>query len=162
MTTLRLGLLVVTLVLTAMSAGFFYTWSFTVMRGLDAAPGGAAVAAMNAVNAAIRNAWFAPIFFGPLVFGVLAVVAYVPLLPKPVALLVLAAFIAYALGTFAVTLAVHLPMNDALALAARTAEPGTESTLWQAYSARWTAWNHVRTGAAALSFAALLAAWRIA
>lgn len=162
MTTLRLILLAVALVLTGLSAGFFYTWSFTVMRGLDAATPTAAVDAMNAVNAEIATPWFLPIFFGPLVVGLLAAAAFLPILPQASGWLVIAAVVAYAAGTFGVTVALHLPMNAALADAARAAEPQAAMTLWQDYSPRWTAWNHVRTASATLSFVALLAAWRLA
>ena len=54
------------------SAGFFWTWSFTVMPGFAAAPPEAAVAAMRAVNANIVGPGFAFVFFGPAVLAALS------------------------------------------------------------------------------------------
>ncbi|RYG64218.1 DUF1772 domain-containing protein [bacterium] len=56
---------------------------------------------------------------------------------------ILAGSVFYILGGLIVTIAVNVPMNDALA----TAHPGTpEATkLWASYLTNWTAWNHVRT-----------------
>ncbi|KWE53188.1 hypothetical protein WT53_26425 [Burkholderia sp. MSMB2157WGS] len=65
----------------------------------------------------------------------------------------------YVLGMFAVTLAVNVPLNDALA----AADPATThgAALWARYLHDWTRWNHVRTvasAAACVSFIAGIAA----
>ena len=56
--------------------GFFYAWICSTMWGLDAADPRVAIAAMQAMNASVRNAVFAPAFFGTgpvlLLAGVLA------------------------------------------------------------------------------------------
>ena len=52
------------LVLSAAIFGFFYAWVCSTMWGLDAAPPLVAVQAMQAMNASVRNAVFAPAFFG--------------------------------------------------------------------------------------------------
>lgn len=61
---LALLLLGATLLLAGAIAGFFYAYSVSVMRGLDAATPQQAIGAMQGINATIRNAWFAPAFFG--------------------------------------------------------------------------------------------------
>ena len=51
--------------------GFFYSWSFTVMRGLSATDGASAIAAMQSVNANIMTGWFALTrLMASLLFGV--------------------------------------------------------------------------------------------
>ncbi|EFG2885686.1 hypothetical protein BO068_004877, partial [Escherichia coli] len=52
------------LILCGAIAGFFYAYSSSVMRGLDATDPRAAIAAMQGINATVRNAFFAPAFFG--------------------------------------------------------------------------------------------------
>lgn len=160
MVPLATALLVAATVLAALSAGFFYTWSFTVMRGLDAAGGASAIAAMNGVNSTIQNAWFAPVFFGPALLTAASAAALF-IAGRPLAAsLALAAFVLYGAGVVAVTLAVNVPMNTALLEAPIPTDPEAADAAWRAYSERWTLYNHVRTGASLGAFLALLAALR--
>lgn len=51
--------------------GFFYAWVCSTMWGLDTADPRIAIAAMQAMNGSVRNAVFAPAFFGtPLVLAI--------------------------------------------------------------------------------------------
>ena len=59
----------------------------------------------------------------------------------------LAGSLLYLLGTFAITVAFNIPLNNALAA-------GDDPAIWRNYLSRWTVWNHVRTIAAALASAA--------
>ena len=59
------------------------------------------------------------------------------------------------LVAFGITAGYHVPRNDALALV-DPAAPGT-AEVWRAYAGPWVLLNHVRTAAAALGAAALLA-----
>jgi uncharacterized membrane protein len=155
---LRTALLSLGLLACAVMAGFFYAYSVSVMPGL-AAVGDPLVAirAMQGINAAIRTPVFALAFFGALGVPLLAAAAA---LAGPrrgaVAALALAGALAYGLGAFAVTLAVNVPLNEALAAATPT--PGTAAGIWGGYAPRWTAWNHLRTLASILSCALMAAA----
>jgi len=64
--------------------------------------------------------------------------------------LVLLGALLYLLGCFGVTMAFNVPLNDQLAAAPTEA-------LWHSYLRTWTMWNSVRTAAAALSSAVLVA-----
>ncbi len=153
--TLALGLLA-----SAWSAGFFWTWSFTVMPGFAAAPPEAAVAAMRAVNANIAGPGFAFVFFGPAVLAALsAALAFVAGL-NSVALTALVAAVLYGAGVDGVTFAENIPLN--MALAAAPAGPETAAELWSGFAAPWTAWNHLRTAAASLAFLVLAGAGMLA
>lgn len=69
--------------------------------------------------------------------------------------LILLAALVYLVGCFGVTVAFNVPMNQALASMDLT-EDATEDYWRKTYMPRWTFWNSVRTGAAALAAALLL------
>ncbi|MCM3315040.1 DUF1772 domain-containing protein, partial [Psychrobacillus sp. MER TA 17] len=75
---------------------------------------------------------------------------------SPGAMAALAGGVLYVFGMFAVTLAVNVPLNDALA----AADPATAqgAALWTRYLHDWTRWNHVRTVASAVACACFIAA----
>lgn len=153
MTVLLAAALSLGLLAAAWSAGFFWSWSFTVMPGLAAARPEAAVEAMRAVNANITGPFFAFVFFGPAVFAALAAaLAFAAGWD--------AAAVLYGGGVVGVTVAANLPLNAALAAAPLT--PDTAAEVWRAFAGPWTAWNHLRTAAASLAFAALAAAGALA
>jgi uncharacterized membrane protein len=52
------------LILNGAIFGFFYAWVCSTMWGLDMADPSVAIAAMQVMNASVRNAVFAPAFFG--------------------------------------------------------------------------------------------------
>ena len=156
---LRDVLLALGLLAAALAAGFFYAYSVSVMPGLTAAGPGAAVPAMQSINAGIRTPVFAFVFFGALAFPLLAGLAGLAAGgPRAPALLALAAAAAYGGGVFAVTFAVNVPMNEALAAAGTPAAPAEAAVTWGRYAGPWTAWNHVRTLASILAGALLAAA----
>jgi uncharacterized membrane protein len=136
--------LVLTLVLAGAIAGFFYAYSASVMLGLDHASPRAAIAAMQGINATVRNAAFAPSFFGtPL--AAFASAALFALLRRPsVAAILVLAGIVYLLGAVVPTFAVNVPLNDALAVVTVPDAADEAGRIWATYSARWTWWNTLR------------------
>lgn len=155
MTLLLAAALSLGLLAAAWSAGFFWSWSFTVMPGFAAARPEAAAEAMRAVNANITGPFFAFVFFGP---GLLAAVAALLAFATgrgATASWALAAAVVYGAGVIGVTVAANLPLNAALAAAPPAADP---AEVWGAFAGPWTAWNHLRTAAASLAFAALAVA----
>lgn len=63
--------------------GFFYAYSVSVMWGLDSADPRSAIAAMRGINRVVRNAAFAPAFFGtPLALLASATLAYATGAPR--------------------------------------------------------------------------------
>lgn len=70
-------LIVASLLLSAAIFGFFYAWVCSTMWGLDAADPRIAIQSMQAMNASVRNAVFAPAFFGtPFALGLVAIVLW--------------------------------------------------------------------------------------
>ena len=139
------------LVLAGLSAGFFYTWSVTVMNGFDAADPHVAIKAMQAVNAHIRNAWFGAVFFGAPTSILVAALMLAVSGRRKAALLAGAGFI-LATVVVTITFTLHVPWNEALAAAAIPPERDAAAAMWQDYSAKWTAWNHARAAAGILAF----------
>jgi uncharacterized membrane protein len=137
----------------AWGAGFFWSWSFTVMPGFAAAAPEAAVAAMRAVNANIVGPGFGFVFFGPAVLAALSAALAFAAGSGAAAWPALASAAVYAAGVIGVTFAANIPLNNALAAASSAPEMAAE--VWRAFAEPWTAWNHLRTAAATLAFLAL-------
>lgn len=138
--------------------GFFYAWVCSTMWGLDAADPRIAIAAMQAMNASVRNAVFAPAFFGtPVLLAVAAAVLWAQRGRLSAGLLGLSAavYVVFGLG---LTMAVNVPMNEALGAVAIPEDIEAASQIWRDYSAPWQFWNQIRTiGSGAASLIALAA-----
>lgn len=127
----------------AMMTGFFYSFSVTVMPGLDVTPPDSAVLAMQGVNRAVRNGvFFATFFLGPVLAIVVAGWMWLAGYRRG-ALKLIAAALIYGIGVIALTAQVNVPMNEALALV--TGDLTNSDSVWSGYSPRWTGWNTVRT-----------------
>ncbi|MGO4851399.1 anthrone oxygenase family protein [Phaeovulum sp. W22_SRMD_FR3] len=126
--------------------GFFFAWQSSTLRGLDMIDPATAIAAMQAMNASVRNPVFGTVYFGtPLVLA-LAVVVMAALRARLSAALLGLGLVLHMTGVFGVTAAFNVPLNrDLAAVDARA--PGA-GTVWQAYSARWRSANLVRMIAA--------------
>ncbi|MCJ7872500.1 anthrone oxygenase family protein [Phaeobacter sp. J2-8] len=131
------------MLLSAAIFGFFFAWVCSTMWGLDAIDPRISIAAMNGMNASVRNAVFAPAFFGtPLVLALTAVLAW---RNRAAALWFGTAALLYIVGAFAVTMAVNVPMNEALMTVTIPEDPEAAQVIWQAYSSTWQVYNIART-----------------
>lgn len=112
---------------------------------LNAAQPNTAIAAMQAMNGSVRNAVFAPAFFGTPLFS--ALVAYLAYRAnyKKVALSFGAAAIIYLGGGLVLTMSVNVPMNEALALVKLPLSAAEATQIWNDYSTTWQFWNITRT-----------------
>ncbi|MBL4598831.1 MAG: DUF1772 domain-containing protein [Rhizobiaceae bacterium] len=125
--------------------GFFYAWICSTMWGLDAADPKVAIAAMQAMNASVRNAVFAPAFFvTPFALLLVGLVAWRAKY-SDVALLFAGAGILYLCGGLFLTAAVNVPMNNALALIDIPTSRSEAAEIWNEYSDQWQFWNITRT-----------------
>ena len=136
---------IIAVLLTGVIFGFFYAWVCSTMWGLDNADPKVAIAAMQAMNASVRNPVFAPAFFLTpaalwLVAGMSVIVKY-----RLTAYLFGAAGAVYLLFGLVLTMFVNVPMNNALELVSIPESPGEAEILWNAYSQKWQLWNVVRT-----------------
>jgi len=112
------------------------------MWGLDAAAPDVAVAAMQAMNASVRNMVFFPAFFGTPIIVFLAAVFYMRR-DGWAAIWLFGAALLIAVSVV-LTMRVNVPMNEALALERpETLEAATR--IWAEFSPVWQNWNQVRT-----------------
>jgi uncharacterized membrane protein len=142
-----------TLGLTGSIAGFFYAYACSVMVGLDIIDPRHAIVAMQGINATIRNAAFAPAFFGTPVAALITALLFASLGRRTAAWLMAAAALVYGTGAFLPTLLVNVPMNEALAQVTVPESLAEAARVWSDYARPWTWWNVLRT---AFSLLALL------
>ncbi len=133
--------------------GFFYAWICSTMWGLDDGDPRVAIAAMQNMNASVRNAVFAPAFFGtPVVLMLTGLVVWWKE-GRSIALWFVAAAIVYFLFAFLPTAMVNVPMNRELGATAIPDDLEQAHAIWTAYSQKWQFWNILRTIASGASLA---------
>jgi uncharacterized membrane protein len=156
---LTFALTLVTALGCGLSAGVFFAFSSFVMKALARLEPAQGIAAMQSINVtAVSPAFMLALFGTALACVVLAGLA-VSEWNEPFARYLLAGGALYLLGVIVLTVAYHVPRNEALA----TVEPnGTDAVRhWARYVACWTAWNHVRASAALAAAAALSVALHV-
>jgi uncharacterized membrane protein len=147
------ALTVVTALGCGLNAGALFTFSSFVMRALGRIPAAQGIAAMQSINVvAVTPAFMTALFGTAVACMALAVWALVEL-DEGFAPYLLAGSALYLVGTIGLTMAYHVPRNNALAAVEPTSREG--ESYWARYLSEWTAWNHARV-AAALAAAALL------
>lgn len=125
--------------------GFFYAWICSTMWGLDAIDPRIAIAAMNGMNDSVRNAVFAPAFFGtPLALFLTAWLAKKAEAQNAARAFLIAGLI-YLFGGIVLTASVNVPMNRALLEVVIPEDIDAARAIWDDYSPRWQVFNAVRT-----------------
>ena len=150
--------LVLATLTTGLMAGFFYAYACSVTLGLGRLDAAQYLATMQAINATVRNPLFAAGFFGAPLCLSIAAAPHLPRWSTPRAKLTLLAFLTYALGGFALTFAVSVPLNEQLAQVSLAATPEALEHARQTYEGPWTFWNAVRTVFTTAAFLLLIAA----
>jgi uncharacterized membrane protein len=140
-------------------AGLLFAFSTSVMPALGRRPAAQAIAAMQAMNVAILNPAFGLVFGGTTVSCLLLAVTAPFTTEQAGAGWRALGGLLFVVGSFLVTMVVNVPLNDALAEADPDSREGEQ--LWERYLTRWTAWNHLRTlaAAAAATILALALHW---
>jgi uncharacterized membrane protein len=134
-------------------AGVYFAFSVAVMPGLRRLPAPAGVAAMQAINRAILNPLFLAVFMGSAVLAGLVAVSSLWTWSEGAGLLRLVGGLVYVLGSNVLTIAYHVPRNEALDGLDATDRAAGQA--WSKYLAEWVPWNHVRA-LASLAAATLL------
>lgn len=141
MLTLTLIIAFLNLVLLGAAFGVFFTYSNSVVPGLDHADAEKAVEAMRRMNVAIINPPFMAVFTGPVITAAATGFLLLGLDENTSAYLYLAAAVVYLIGCLIITGRINIPLNNAL--------ENSTSTDWQQrwadFSPRWRRWNAVRT-----------------
>lgn len=137
-------------------AGAFALYAHTIMPGLRKTDDRTFVVAFQAMDRAIINPWFMlTAFAGAFVLTLLAGIANrgTPALPW-----IAAAFGLYLIAVI-ITMAVNVPLNDALKAAGDPAHIDVTQARAQFHEARWVAWNLVRVVTSVPAFGLL--AWAL-
>ncbi len=141
-------------VVTGLFAGLFFAFSVSVMPGLGRSGDRVMIEAMQGVNAAILNPYFAVVFVGAPVAVLACVVLYAVAGAVAAAVWSGAALVCLC-AALVVTFAVNVPRNDALDRAGPAGRIADPAAVRGAFEAVWVRWNHLRT---LVSLAALVCA----
>jgi uncharacterized membrane protein len=157
METLRLVALLAATLTMGLMAGVFGLYSHTIMPGLARTDDRTFVGAFQAIDRAIINPWFlAGGFVGALVCTAVATLTQ---LGRDALAWVAAALVLY-LATFVITIAVNVPLNDAIKAAGDPDHIDNLPAVRTRFNERrWRSWNLFRTIATTLAFAFL--AWAL-
>jgi uncharacterized membrane protein len=156
MTLLRTSTLIGATLTMGLVAGSFALYAHTIMPGLRKTGDRTFVAAFGQMDRAIINPWFMiTAFGGAFVLTLVAGIANrgTPALP-PIA----AAFGLYLVAVI-ITIAVNVPLNDAIKAAGDPARIDVAQVRAQFNEARWAAWNLVRVATSVPAFGLL--AWAL-
>lgn len=160
MSSLLTVLVVVSALGSALVAGVFYAFSTFVMPALRRLPHPQAIAAMQEINIMAPSAGLMIAMIGTAATSLAVVVIALMNLSEPYAIYLLAAGVIYLVGSPIVTMAYHVPRNNALATLDMQSTGAAEH--WARYDSEWTRANHLRfilpLAAAALYIAGLLVA----
>jgi len=153
MTTAVAALVIVTTVGAGCTAGVLFAFSSFVMPALRRLRPAQGAAAMQSINLTAVRPPFMFAFAGTAVLSVALLVVAVTTLDEAHAPWLVVAAVLYLVGVLGLTMAYHVPRNDALATLVADAPETTVA--WERYAATWTTANHVRAAAGLLATAAL-------
>jgi uncharacterized membrane protein len=157
MNTLRAASLLAATITMGLAAGTFALYAHTIMPGLRSTDDRTFVAAFQAIDRAIINPWFmGTAFVGALIFTPAALLMNLGREALP--------WVAVALGlyliAFVITVAVNVPLNDAMKAAGHPDHirdlAGVRARL---HETRWAAWNLARVVTSTGAFGCL--AWAL-
>jgi uncharacterized membrane protein len=147
------------LLTTGLSAGLFYAWQVSVIPGTKRVSDQSYLETMQHINRAILNPWFMFIFIGALAFLIWSTYLHYQMVDKGVFILLLLATLSYAGGTFAVTAAGNVPLNNWLDPINLTALIDLQLVEIRAnYEVKWNRYHLIRTVFSVISFSLLLVA----
>jgi uncharacterized membrane protein len=150
--------LVAAAVAMGLMAGLFYAFSIAVMPGLARSGDRAFVTAMQQMNVAILNGWFALGFAGAPLLTVLAAALHLGARGRPALPWIVAALVLYGVA-LVITFRVNVPLNDALAAAGEPDRIADLTAVRERFEGRWVRWNAVRAVATTAALACL--AWAL-
>ncbi len=147
--------LFITVFLNALSTGFFFAWSVSVILGTKKVADVTYLESMQSINREILNPAFFTVFFGSLI--ALIITAYLQFNNKPVFWLVLASAIIYLIGVFGVTAFGNVPLNNKLDALKITKLSVLELKNFRTYyESTWNHYHNIRTISSMVSFILLL------
>ena len=152
---MKISIFFITILLNALSTGFFFAWSVSVILGTKKVGDLTYLQTMQSINKEILNPVFFIVFFGSLLTLILT--TYQHFNNKTVFGLVLASTIVYLIGTFGITAFGNVPLNNELEALSISKLNSIELRDFRSYYE--SSWNHfhgIRTISSIVSFILLL------
>jgi uncharacterized membrane protein len=150
------AVLIAATVLTGMSTGVIALYAHTIMPGLKRTDDRTLVGSFQAIDRAIINPWFMGTFFGALILIGTATLLHLDADRRSV-LPWLAAALALYLAVVIITMAVHVPLNDAIKRAGSPDRINVTSVRAEFNESKWATWNYFRFVASFGAFVILTA-----
>ncbi|MFI6261869.1 DUF1772 domain-containing protein [Micromonospora sp. NPDC051006] len=135
--------LIAATITTGLMAGLFAAFAYAIMPALKGADDRTFVEAMQRINTTIVNGWFMLSFLGAVVFAALSAVLAWRGEGRPALPWIIGGLALYLL-TVIVTIAVNVPLNDALAAAGEPGRIADLAAVRERFEASWVTWNIVR------------------
>lgn len=143
MSSALVAITLVTAVGSGLASGVFFAFSTFVMPALARISTRDGIVAMQSINVTALNPWLGGLLRGTALTSIAMVVMALADWDASYGPYLLAGGALYLVGTIGVTVACHLPRNDALDAVDATSAEG--ASYWTGFLTQWTAWNHVRT-----------------
>ncbi|MEN0054808.1 MAG: DUF1772 domain-containing protein [Mucilaginibacter sp.] len=145
-------ILIITATLTALIAGLFYAYSCSVNLGLGRLTDKEYLTAMQSINRAILNPLFFSSFIGTLIMLPLCTYLHYQQINGTRFILLFAATLVYATGTFGITILGNVPLNNMLdKFNIKTASIEEISVQRERFEKSWLWLHNIRTVAAVIS-----------
>ena len=144
-------MLIITATITALMAGFFFSYSISVSWGLAKLADKEFLKAMQSINREVQNPIFFVCFFGALIMLLFATFQQYGLRENSFTLLLIATLF-YLIGVFGATVLVNVPLNNKLELFdSANATEAMVKQMRNTFERRWNFWNNIRTVASLIS-----------
>ncbi|MGH3824901.1 MAG: DUF1772 domain-containing protein [Pseudonocardiaceae bacterium] len=132
-------------------AGVFYAFAVSVMLGLRQVDNRTFVGAMQQINVAIENGWFLASFLGAPVLAALATVLHLSAGHRHALPWIAAGFV-LAAAALIITVAVNVPLNNALDAAGGPDQIADLAAVRASFEAAWVRWNVARAVTSTAAF----------
>ena len=140
----------------ALVAGVFLTFSDFIMRSLAATQPEGGIEAMQQINRKVFRTVFMVLLIGMAFVSPVMAAFAIWQGSSPATIWIIAASVTYVIGTFGVTVAFNVPMNERLDR--MTHDSAVAASYWHRYVPAWSFWNSVRTLASAAAAVFMLMA----
>lgn len=138
-------LVVATILLTSLTTGLFFGYAVSVNWALRRLDDEQYVHTMQIINQVIKNPWFLTAFMAPVLLMPLITFLYGGPAGGMKFWLFTGAAIAYIFGTFGITMAGNVPLNERLDKLPRSSSPGELSAARTWYEQPWNTLHAIRT-----------------
>jgi uncharacterized membrane protein len=144
---------------TGLMAGLFFTWSFSVTRGLTRLSDNNYIEAFQSLNKAILNPAFALVFWGSILSLIIATILHYQQPSSGIFWYLLTATVIYLFGGIAVTFGGNIPLNNSLEKFQLNSSSLEEIKLKRtSFESKWNRLNMIRTISSSIAFIILIIA----